>query len=374
MKIGILGDTILSPDTKIDQSLLKKLQESDLNIANLESPFIKEVFKQHNKKPGLHQLEHHADQLKMLNVKAVSLANNHMFDFGEAGLFETIRILEAEGILFFGAGPNREEASMLKFFHVDNKTVAVGGYVSAYLYPHPATSRRPGTAVINEKRIIHALGKSNADIKLLSLHWNTEFEDYPDPYFLNMSKRLIGHCDAIIGAHPHCIQGIQAVHGKPVLHSIGNFTMPHRTYHMVSLGQFPDHCYQAFFVILHIDDGNNITIEKVPYHILDEGNHIAAMSDDEQVALESKIDNISAPLALDDTAYYTFYRNHKRRKFRPILGKSHIRNKFNIWFTFFVLKGIRGLSGFFARMLEMLGIRSFVRKRFAFILDRLFKL
>lgn len=374
MKIGIIGDLILSPSAKFDDFILKKLRDTDMNIANLESPFINESFKEGNKNAGLHQLINDCDQLKSLNIKAVSLANNHMFDFGEEGLYETIRILDEAGIVHFGAGRNLQEASALKHLNIEGKTVAIGGFVSRYIKPHEAGKNKAGTAPLIEKNIKDLLDASNAEYKLLFNHWNQEYEDYPDPLFLDMSRKLLNHCNSIIGSHPHCIQGIQEKEGKVVFHSIGNFIMPHTQYHLKPLGKFPDHCYEAFIVILHIDEENNMTFEKVPYRIEENGNQIMAMTDEEAAALELKFNEISKPLNLGYEEYYSFFKRNKRRKFRPILGRNHTRNNFKIWYTLFILSSIQKLTAIAVKVLEYLGIRQFIRKRFAFILNRMFKL
>ena len=374
MKIGIIGDLILSPNAHYDDLIRRKLQSTDLNIANLESPFINKAIRESSKTGGLCQLMDHCDQLKELNIKAVSLANNHMYDFGEAGLLETIRILDESDILHFGAGKNLEEASKLLHLDIEGKKIAIGGYVSRYIKPHSARANRAGTAPLIEKRIREILAESDADYKLLYNHWNQEYEDYPDPLFLDMSGRLISGCNTIIGSHPHCIQGIMDFEKKFVFHSIGNFTMPHTEYHLKSLGTFPDHCYEAYFVILHIDEKNNTSYEKVPYKIHANGEQILAMSEDEAAALEKKSQKISAPLNLEYRKYLKFYRGIKRRKFRPILRKSHLWNSFRIWYTFMILSVLRSMTSFFVRIFDFIGIRQMVRKRFAFILNRLFKL
>jgi len=374
MKIGIIGDLIVTPEARHDPYLLNKLTSTDFNIANLESPFIRESFKQKNKKGGLYQRMNNCEQLKKLNIQVVSLANNHMFDFGAEGLLETIHVLENEQIGYFGAGQNRERASELTEIRCGEKTVAFGGYVSSYIKPHNAKTGSPGTAPLDERMITTLLDKSEADIKIIYNHWNQEYEDYPEPLYLDMSRRLIRHCDVIIGAHPHCIQGIQVQNGKPVFHSIGNFTLPHRKYHLKTLQKFPDHCYEAFFVILHIDDDKRIRYEKVPYKILDGGCHIAEMSREEAADLEEKCENISQPLDLDIKTYYRFYRKRKRRKFRPILRRNHTRNKLNLWFTFLILASVQRITVISARVLDYLGIRKFIRTRFAFLLNRILKL
>ena len=101
------------------------LLESDLVIANLETPLIdvkntkKPVFSfssRYRNKQG--RFQHWSDKvktveyLKKYNILNVSLANNHMLDYGIDGLNQTLDILKESGIRFFGAGVNRRQASI----------------------------------------------------------------------------------------------------------------------------------------------------------------------------------------------------------------------------------------------------------------------
>jgi hypothetical protein len=111
MRIAFLGDIALigkydltlKPNAK-DRliNLAKKLKNYDYIVGNLESPITKSIKTCICKSMHLRSSLESVEILKFLNIDAVSLANNHIYDFGKKGLKDTIKILEDNGIEWFG--------------------------------------------------------------------------------------------------------------------------------------------------------------------------------------------------------------------------------------------------------------------------------
>lgn len=374
VRIGFLGDLILSPELDIDQYLLSELQGTDLNIANLEAPFIHNSILSQGKRGGLHQLTDSAEMLHELNVKCVSLANNHMFDFGLAGFEHTIDLLEHEGIGYFGAGRNLEEAIMFKDIRVKESSIAFAGYVSRYLTRHHATKEEAGIAPFINTYVYKALTASSAKMNILYLHLNQEFENYPQPLFLYQAKQLIRSVDCIVGSHPHCIQGVSEVNGRYIFHSLGNFSIPHAEYSGMYLREYPEHCYEAFFMVLSMENGSFPRTEIIPYIIENGGKKLVAMDKERRINFHSHLDAVSKATEKEYREYKRFYTSNKIRKFRPTLRKNHQLNKILVFGSSFLIRSIGRISVFIARILDVMGLRSFVRSRFSFVLKRIFKL
>ena len=111
MKIAFVGDIALvgkyditkNPNAKIRlNNLSKKLKEYDYVVGNLESPLTNRDHTLVCKSMHLRSAPKNVELLKDLNINAVSLANNHIFDFGKKGMNESIKILEDNGIEWFG--------------------------------------------------------------------------------------------------------------------------------------------------------------------------------------------------------------------------------------------------------------------------------
>jgi len=161
----------------------------------------------------------------------VSLANNHVLDYLTEGLLDTMENLDAVGLTYTGAGKNEEDAFRAK-------TVEIGGNkikIAAYTRFIPLTSwnagkNRPGIAgAYNQKKVLKAIREQSADCDyfIVYMHWGVEQNNRPEKWQREFAKKMIdAGADAIIGSHPHVLQGFEYYKGKPIAYSLGNFLFP----------------------------------------------------------------------------------------------------------------------------------------------------
>lgn len=167
--------------------------------------------------------------LSELGVDLVSLANNHVYDFGEDALLDTLDTLKSAGIPYVGAGRNLEEASSVYYYDLNGFTVAFvsGTRVEWTEETKGATETTPGVFRTVDPMLLYARTKeasANADYVIVYMHWGIEAVTYQEDYQTETGKRLIDSgADAVIGDHPHCLQGIEFYQGKPILYSLGNY-------------------------------------------------------------------------------------------------------------------------------------------------------
>lgn len=150
--------------------------------------------------------------LKEGGITAVSLANNHMFDHGRSGWESTKQALDREGIFYFG-GYSPAEADYFET-KLGTTTVIVCGVTMI------ATGWDEDQAV----SVAAKLRTEHPDAYLIAfLHWGDEYVTQ-NRYQRAFAHRLIeSGTDAIIGAHPHVVQGVEVYKGKPIFYSLGNF-------------------------------------------------------------------------------------------------------------------------------------------------------
>lgn len=169
------------------------------------------------------------EALKTLHTTGVTLANNHMMDFGEKGVRDTLSNLDRENILHTGAGADLKEALEPMVFKNSNETVAFfnfGWDAEETVY---ATDSRAGCAPRKNGLILRTVKEyalNNPGHKVIViLHWGFEYNLYPMPYDIDLAHRLCGieNVYAVIGHHPHCPQTCETYEGKPVYYSLGNF-------------------------------------------------------------------------------------------------------------------------------------------------------
>lgn len=167
--------------------------------------------------------------LKEMGTDIVSLANNHVYDYGAEAFLDTLDILEEAGIPYTGGGRNYKEAAEPVFFTVNGMKI---GYVAAsraekMRFTPEATDHDPGIVrmydLTNIKNIISG-ASLQCDYLIAYLHWGTEDSQYFEQYQRETARELFScGADIIIGGHPHVLQGMEYLEEKPVVYSLGDF-------------------------------------------------------------------------------------------------------------------------------------------------------
>lgn len=211
------------------KSVLPLFENCDLVLGNLETPltnatvpFIKNktyIFKMH---PS------YAEILKAGRFNVVSIANNHIMDYGNKGLEDTIKALKEKGIEFTGAGLNlnTDEARRPYIVTKNNIIVAFLSYSSILPERFAADFKKPGVAPSMETLVRNDIrrAKLNADVVVVSIHWGKEYESIPGDAQTYLGHSMIDSgADLVIGHHPHCIQSLEYYKRGAIAYSLGNF-------------------------------------------------------------------------------------------------------------------------------------------------------
>ncbi len=165
--------------------------------------------------------------LRNAGFNVVSLANNHTLDFGADGLAQTQETLDAVGIAHVGAGENLKAARRPAILEAAGMRVALLAYsltLPEHFYAEP---NKPGTAFGHEGHVRTdvAAARQQADIVLVSFHWGQEGKTTLREYQTRLGRAAIdAGAAAVIGHHPHILQGIEHYKDGVILYSLGNFT------------------------------------------------------------------------------------------------------------------------------------------------------
>lgn len=213
----------------ISPELIQIMRDADIMCINNEFTYSTSGVPLSNKAYTFRAHPSRVDILKELGVDIVSLANNHVYDYGEQSLIDTMATLKQADILYYGAGHNLDEAMKPVYFEIENKTIA---YVAASraeknkMTPQ-ATEDAPGILRCYDTELfIQTIkeAKENSDYVIAYVHWGTEFTYNLEKVQLTTGKEYLdAGADIVIGAHPHCLQGIEYFNGKPIIYSLGNF-------------------------------------------------------------------------------------------------------------------------------------------------------
>jgi len=218
--------------------LLPHLAQADLRIVNLECALTGHSAQWSRTGKMFH---FRADPkavrvLQVADIDACVLANNHILDFEERGLLDTLHVLRANGIRYAGAGPNAAKAAAPAMLEVQGASPCTVALLS-FTDNEPAfaaDATHPGTnyleVALDQKTLarvsdsITQAREQGADLVVFSNHWGGNFVERPAPEFRDFAKRVIElGADIYYGHSAHICQGIEIYRGKPILYDTGNF-------------------------------------------------------------------------------------------------------------------------------------------------------
>ena len=204
--------------------ILPLIQKSDIAITNLESPLLENGSPIAKTGPNLKAPVKSIEALKYAGFDMVTLANNHMMDYGREGLLSTIKICEDNQIKHIGAGTDLEEAKQIQYFELKGQKIA---FINCCENEWSTTlGEEPGCNPLNEVGIYYQItkAKKNAAFVILIIHGGHETYEYPSPRMKKLYRWFVDlGVDAVIGHHTHCFSGYEVYKGKPIVYSLGNF-------------------------------------------------------------------------------------------------------------------------------------------------------
>jgi poly-gamma-glutamate synthesis protein (capsule biosynthesis protein) len=202
----------------------------DLTIVNVECP-VTDAGSQLSKEFSFHGTPAALPTMREAGVEVGSLANNHAYDRGPAGVVDSRRNLERAGIAAVGAGRDEDQALRPAMFERKGWTIAVLGF-DEVLDPldEVAGPDKPGTAAGHDFSLMVKATRAaatRADIVVVMIHWGVELDTQPRDYQVEEGYRLIdAGADVIFGAHSHRLQPMSIYRGRPIFWSLGNFVWP----------------------------------------------------------------------------------------------------------------------------------------------------
>lgn len=232
-----VGDIMLSRTVadKIDRhgvdypfQLTRELTDSaDIAFGNLETPIT----------AGRHiranEMVFRADPdvvggLQGAGFSVLSLANNHVPNFGPEGVEDTLDALEAADIMPVGAGRNSAEAVGPAVIEVRGTKFAFLAFNDTDVVPdsYGAGPSRAGTALMDVASLTAAIQavRPTADVVIVSMHSGTEYVFHPNASQREFARAAIdAGADLVIGHHPHVVQSAERYRGKYIFYSLGNF-------------------------------------------------------------------------------------------------------------------------------------------------------
>jgi poly-gamma-glutamate capsule biosynthesis protein CapA/YwtB (metallophosphatase superfamily) len=203
------------------------LQSGTILVGNQEVPYSSRGSIYTQKKWTFRMDPRTARSLTNAGFQVVTLANNHIMDYGPLAMLDTLNILDDLNIAHTGAGNNLSEAREPAILTAsDGTTFAFLSYSLVYPELFWASSKRAGTPYGDPAFFVPDIQKAKAlaDHVVVSFHWSAELLLYPKPYQKLYGRKCIdAGASIVLGHHPHVLQGIEVYHGGLIAYSLGNF-------------------------------------------------------------------------------------------------------------------------------------------------------
>ena len=212
----------------LDEKIRAEIEAADVFMVNQEFPFTERGTKAADKQYTF-RLPH--DRLHLMNemgIDIVTLANNHILDFGPYGITDSIAALNEAGIKYVGAGEDLNEAKKLEIMEVGGRTIGFLGTSRVYMASSWAAGEgHPGVFSTYDPTLpVEEIKKADelVDYLVVYVHWGVERETTPKEYQRVMGRQYIdAGADIVIGSHPHVLQPLEFYNEKPIMFSMGNF-------------------------------------------------------------------------------------------------------------------------------------------------------
>jgi poly-gamma-glutamate capsule biosynthesis protein CapA/YwtB (metallophosphatase superfamily) len=237
-----------------------------------------------------------AKALKEAGYDVLSIANNHILDYDSPALLDTLEALHEQGIDPVGGGKDLEEAVQPVIKDVKGQKIAfiaateMADIFWSYQYPRTFEAKPdlPGVQKFDADELVNTVSslRDQVDIIVVSLHWGTEYSDYPEVYQKETAHRLVdAGAKLVIGHHPHCLQGVEMYKGSFIAYSLGNFVFDK---------QRRPKCWETVLVKTFFQGNDLQKVELYPVMIADEQPRPAA--GDDAVRILQKMKKLSSEL------------------------------------------------------------------------------
>ncbi|MFB0959014.1 MAG: CapA family protein [Clostridiaceae bacterium] len=205
------------------------LDASDYNTGNFENPIIlrdESEYELPDKSIYLHARADVAPYLSSIGFTTVNLANNHLMDYGVAGLTETLDTFAKTETAAIGGGLNKFQSGQIHYEDYNGFVVATVGMTDVGYQWGYSTDHQAGA---NKTRLTDVLpivkeARKNADLVIVHSHWGVEYDSSPNPRQKEIGRALVNAgADIVVGHHSHTLQPVEIYKGKVIFYSLGNF-------------------------------------------------------------------------------------------------------------------------------------------------------
>lgn len=303
MKIIIAGD--FCPHERVAQLIatnrydtvlsdVKPLIEgADYSLVNMECPV---VFSSSAKAidkigPNLRCDPNSMSLIKNTGFSCVTLANNHILDYGYDGVKNTLTVCVELGLDSVGAGLDIQEASRVLYKNIGHRRI---GFINCCEYEFSiATEKTAGANPISSIHQYYAIqeARTKCDYIIIITHGGHEYFQYPSPRMKDLYRFYIdAGADVVVNHHQHCFCGYELYKGKPIFYGLGNFCFDASTQRKTVWNE-------GYLVELNFT--NKIEFQLIPYVQCDDDPVVICMRKDRKESFFQRIEILNSVISDD---------------------------------------------------------------------------
>lgn len=308
--------------TKLLGGLESTIRDADLAITNLECPLTNAANPIQKSGPAIKSSPDAVNALSFAGFHLVTLANNHILDYGAQGLTDTINVCKEANIDYVGAGNNVEEARRPFCFSKDGKKVAIINIAENEF--GNTTGNYPGGNPLNLVDNYYDIktAKENADFLIVIFHGGREHYQLPSPRIQQLFRYFIDiGADVVVSHHTHCYSGYERYNDKLIFYGLGNFIFDYKKKYQKGLWT------EGYALSLHISD-DNIQFELIPFYQGRKDNPcLRLLNKSEKTKFYQHIEQLNTIIS-DEQQLYKAWEEYVKTQRLNYLGLLAISNKY----------------------------------------------
>lgn len=199
------------------------VDRADYSLVNYESTFYGDREEIAKFGPSMATDEQSVELAQWCGFDCVTLANNHVHDYGDKGLKEMLGHMTTKGMDMVGAGMNLDEAGKTLFKKIGNETVA---FINCCEHEfNIADDEHGGANPLNVVRQYYAIteAKKKAQYAIVIVHGGSINCQLPSPRMQETYRFFVDSgADVVVNHHQHCFSGFEYYHGAPIVYGLGN--------------------------------------------------------------------------------------------------------------------------------------------------------
>lgn len=283
---------------------------ADFHITDLECPLTANSQKIAKSGPHIKAEPDSVSILKQAGVTSVCMANNHIFDFGEVGILDSVTNLKKENIGFTGIYTDDAKNANPLILHASGKTAAVFNYCE-----HEFSVRENGVSAagFSPIRAFYDIAgvRGKTDFIVIVYHGGNEYYNLPNPGMQKELRFLIdAGADAVICHHTHVVSGMEYYKGKPIVYGLGNFFFPYP--------DEPDSWHTGLLCKLTLAD--TISAELIPIEQCRDGYAVTMHTLEIQASVMNEVERLSAVIGNTEQLEQSW------QKYSESVSKGTIKN------------------------------------------------